>query len=175
MFDEPRNDPIYGDVVYNFRYMTLSELERMSPKDHQYKHGYFCTTFIIDTRRCMRYLMDSLKARGVKFINKKLNNLENFIQNEDYQIVFNCFALGNQAFTNDPKIVPIRGQMIRIEAPWIKHFYYTDDNCYIIPNIDTICLGGTRQYNNANTQVDDKTSKEIFERCKRICPSIEVI
>ena len=51
-------------------------------------------------------------------------------------------------------MVPIRGQMIRViiigekknfnlklaynllykvKAPWIKHYYYTDDNCYIIP------------------------------------------
>ena len=62
----------------------------------------------------------------------------------------------------------------KVKAPWIKHFYYTDDNCYIIPNVNTVCLGGTRNYNNFSLEINEDDSKGIMERCKRLCPSLEV-
>ena len=74
-----------------------------------------------------------LVSKGVKLIKKKLDTLESFINEYDYDVVFNCLGLSNISFCNDKNMVPIRGQMIRVNAPWIKHFYYTDDNCYIIP------------------------------------------
>ncbi|CAF4528986.1 unnamed protein product, partial [Rotaria magnacalcarata] len=55
--------------------------------------------------------------------------------------------------------------MIRVRAPWIKHFYYTDDNCYMIPNHETIVLGGTRQLDDDNTRVDLNDKDGIWQRC----------
>ncbi len=40
---------------------------------------------------------------------------------------------GAKEVCNDSLIRPIRGQTIRVRAPWIKHFYYTNDDCYMIP------------------------------------------
>ena len=62
----------------------------------------------------------------------------------------------------------------KVKAPWIKQFYYTDDNCYIIPNVHTVCLGGTRNYNNFSLELNDDDSKGIWDRCKKLCPSLEV-
>ncbi|CAF5192585.1 unnamed protein product [Rotaria magnacalcarata] len=62
--------------------------------------------------------------------------------------------------------------MIRVRAPWIKHFYYTDDNCYMIPNHETIVLGGTRQLDDDNTRVDLNDKDGIWQRCLRLCPSL---
>jgi D-aspartate oxidase len=50
-----------------------------------------------------------------------------------YDIVFNCTGLGAREFCSDPLVRPIRGQMIRVKAPWIKHFYCVGYNTYIIP------------------------------------------
>jgi len=110
----------------------------------------------------------------VKFEHKKLSTLRDFIENSSYDVVFNCLGLGNIEFCGDKKLVPIRGQMIRVNAPWIKHFYYTDDNCYIIPNMNTVCLGGTRQVGNFSLDLDRNDSTGILERCKKMCPSLEV-
>ena len=103
-----------------------------------------------------------------------MNSLADFIDTSHYDVVFNCLGLGNISFCGDKKLVPIRGQMIRVIAPWIKHFYYTDDNCYIIPNVSTVCLGGTRQVGNSSLDLDTSDSKGILERCEKMCPSLKV-
>jgi hypothetical protein len=52
---------------------------------------------------------------------------------DSYDIVLNCIGYGAKEVCNDNLLHAIRGQMIRVRAPWIKHFYYTDDDCYMIP------------------------------------------
>lgn len=78
-------------------------------------------------------LHNRLISKGVKFQKRHLETIDTFISTTNYDVIFNCLGLGAFQFCNDQQIIPIRGQMIRVKAPWIKHFYYTDDNCYIIP------------------------------------------
>ena len=46
----------------------------------------------------------------------------------------------------DNHMYPIRGQVIRVKAPWMKSIWFWK-NSYIIPNIDNIVLGGTADRN----------------------------
>lgn len=170
LFDDDRQDPSYRDFIYQFRHLTKDELN-MFPK--KFKDGYFSTTIGVEPRIYMKYLTEKLMKKGVRFYKQKLDTLNSFVAQNNYDIIFNCLGLGNISFCNDKKMVPIRGQMIRVTAPWIKHFYFTDDLCYIIPNVNTICLGGTRQKGNFSLELDKDDSKGIFERCKELCPSLE--
>ncbi|CAF4203863.1 unnamed protein product [Rotaria socialis] len=167
LFNDPRPDPSYKDIVYNFRYLTKNELTTFP--DH-YKYGYFCTTFYVDTRKYMKYLTKQLLEKEVTFTKKKINSLDELVGS--YDIVLNCTGFGAREICNDNLIRPIRGQMIRVRAPWIKHFYYTDDNCYMIPNHETIVLGGTRQLDDDNIRVDLNDKDGIWQRCLRLCPSL---
>jgi D-aspartate oxidase len=76
-----------------------------------------------------------LTKKGVKFIKNKVGSLKSFVNDyENFDIIFNCLGLGAIEFCDDKKLVSMRGQMIRVKAPWIKHFYYAeDDDMYIIP------------------------------------------
>lgn len=88
-----------------------------------------------------------LEKKQVVLIKKKINSLEEvcYIDSfpsylvssiqlaDNYDIIINCIGYGAKDVCNDSLMRPIRGQMIRVRAPWIKHFYYTDDNCYMIP------------------------------------------
>ncbi|CAF1914761.1 unnamed protein product [Rotaria magnacalcarata] len=167
LFNDPRPDPSYKDIVYNFRHLTKNELTTFP--DH-YKYGYFCTTFYVDTRKYMKYLTKQLLEKEVTFTKKKINSLDELVGS--YDIALNCTGFGAREICNDNLIRPIRGQMIRVRAPWIKHFYYTDDNCYMIPNHETIVLGGTRQLDDDNTRVDLNDKDGIWQRCLRLCPSL---
>lgn len=40
--------------------------------------------------------------------------------------------------------------------------------------MNTICLGGTRQKGNFSLDLDPVDSKGILDRCKELCPSLEV-
>ena len=57
-----------------------------------------------------------------------------------------------------------RGQVVRVKAPWIKHYYNADGKFYIIPNLDTVVLGGTLNHNSWDTTI----SQEV--RCAHVLP-----
>jgi hypothetical protein len=45
-----------------------------------------------------------------------LETLDSFISQNDYDVIFNCLGLGSIEFCGDKKLVPIRGQMIRVNS-----------------------------------------------------------
>lgn len=49
-----------------------------------------------------------------------------------------------------------RGQIIRVKAPWVKHYYNNNGQFYIIPNFETVVLGGTVQKNNWDTSINQQ-------------------
>lgn len=103
-----------------------------------------------------------------KFVSK-LNDLNG----KEFDAIFNCTGLGAQKLCNDIKVVPIRGQIIKVRAPWIKTAFYADYDTYILPGFDGIVtLGGTRQYESYNLQIDKYDSLSIRERCEMLLPSL---
>lgn len=103
---------------------------------------------------------------------KNVDNLKEF-SGKKYDIVFNCTGLGAQKLCNDKKIVPIRGQVIKVYAPWIKTAFYADYDTYILPGFDgNVTLGATRQYESYNLKIDKYDSMSIRERCESLVPSL---
>lgn len=49
-----------------------------------------------------------------------------------------------------------RGQVIRVKAPWIKHYMNNNGQFYIIPNFETVVLGGTTQRGNDDTTISQE-------------------
>ena len=56
-----------------------------------------------------------------------------------------------------------RGQVVRVKAPWIKHYYNNNGQFYIIPNLETVVLGGTTQKGNWDTSINEQVST-VFDR-----------
>lgn len=91
----------------------------------------------------------------------------------DFDAVFNCTGLGAQKLCNDIKVVPIRGQILKVQAPWVKTAFYADYDTYILPGFNgVVTLGGTRQYESYNLEVDKYDSLSIRERCESLVPSL---
>lgn len=112
------------------------------------------------------------KMNGGNIIQTKIQHLNEFNGNE-YNCIFNCTGLGAQKLCNDHKIVPIRGQVVKVHAPWIKTAFYADYDTYILPGFNgTVTLGGTRQYESYNLQIDKYDTKSIRERCESLLPSL---
>lgn len=96
------------------------------------------------------------------------------LNGQQYAAVFNCTGLGARRLCNDMKMVPIRGQIIKVRAPWVQTAFYVDLETYIIPGFDgIITLGGTRQYENYNLNVDKYDSLAIRERCEALLPRLK--
>ena len=43
--------------------------------------------------------------------------------------------------------------MIRVRAPWVKNYMNNNGQFYIIPNFETVVLGGTTQKGNYDTSI----------------------
>lgn len=86
----------------------------------KFTHGYTFSTFTAEQRLYMPWLMDLLKTKwGVTFHNQKVENLFNFVQTSKFDIVINCAGLGAaKLIGKDDDVVPIRGQVLRVKAPF---------------------------------------------------------
>lgn len=59
-------------------------------------------------------------------------------------------------------------------APWLKNFCLRDFTTYIIPcgYDNVVSLGGTTDYGNFDTSVDEYIIKSITHRCTQILPKL---
>lgn len=74
--------------------------------------------------------MGRFKSAGGKVFEKRVNSLDDLIQ--DYDVIINCTGMGARSLVNDQKMKPIRGQVARVQASWMFQSTQNDDN-YIIP------------------------------------------
>ena len=63
-------------------------------------------------------------------------NILNFIQYfffSGFDLVINCTGMGAQKLCHDSNMSPVRGQVIRVKAPWQKFCVFADNDTYVIP------------------------------------------
>jgi D-aspartate oxidase len=63
--------------------------------------------------------------------------------------------------------------VIKVRAPWVKASYMSDFDTYIIPNRNTITLGGCRHYGSYDLGVSDSVKADIQQRCTALLPSLK--
>ncbi|KAM3853189.1 D-aspartate oxidase isoform 1-T1 [Vipera latastei] len=147
--------------------MTEKELKKFP----QHKYGQAFTTLKCDCPSYLIWLEKRLKENGGQVHARKIEDLWELYR--DFDIVVNCSGLGSRKLTGDLDIHPIRGQVLKVHAPWIKHFIRDGDGLtYIYPGIHNVTLGGIREKDNWNLSPDPVTSKNIFDRCSTLEPSL---
>jgi len=102
-------------------------------------------------------------------LQKKVKSLEELAG--QYDIVINCTGVEASSLVPDDKVRPVRGQVFRVNAPWIKHAVMAGSH-YILPNSDTVILGGTKQVGNWSREVNADDSRDIMDNCCDIYPSL---
>lgn len=164
--ERPIEEPLYSDIFLEWRHMKSRELE-LFPK--QYRYGAFFTTIFAECKKLLPYMMDRFKAKGGKIIQRRIHKLTEL--SELYDVVINCTGVEAAHLVGDREVQPIRGQVIRVRAPWIKHAV-TAGNFYILPNSDDVVCGGTRQVGNWNKNVDPQDRENIWNGCCSLVPSL---
>lgn len=90
-----------------------------------------------------------------------------------YDVVMNCTGLGARDLVGDMSVFPVRGQVLEVHAPWLKHFIRDGDgSTYIYPGQDGVTLGGSREKDDWRLLPDAQTSKDIRHRCCNLEPSL---
>ncbi|XP_022908919.1 D-aspartate oxidase [Onthophagus taurus] len=155
------------DVVPLYRSATEDELN-LCPGN--WKYGSFFRTILTECTRYLPWITEKYTALGGRIHQKSINS---FSELTDFDLIINCSGLGSKLLCKDHKIVPIRGQVLKVNAPWLKTFFYGDFDTYIIPGFETVTLGGCRQYDSYDLNVNKFDSMAIQERCYSLVPSLK--
>lgn len=116
------------------------------------------------------FLKRFLKAGG-HIQQQEVTDLQQLAQ--IYDVIVNCSGLGSRFLVGDKQVYPVRGQILKVSAPWLKHFVRDNDgNAYIYPGIDSVTLGGTQQLNNWSLEVNKQDSEGILKRCSEMVPAL---
>lgn len=167
--EEAAQAELLHGVVKDYRPASEQELAEISGN---WKYGTYLCSLIIRGRKYLPWLLEILQQNGCKVVNKTISSfaeLENI-----FDVVINCTGLQSATLCNDDRVVPIRGQILKVRAPNIDRFYLFGDT-YIIPhNYGIVSLGGTAQYNVRDTNIRWDDRESIRERCSTMFPELKM-
>ncbi|XP_055936508.1 D-amino-acid oxidase-like [Argiope bruennichi] len=164
----PTDDSVFNDLYLDYRPMTKKELSVFPSK---YCYGISITSFFAECTKLLPALMKRIEKRDGRFIEKKIYSFSELAGK--YDVVINCTGIGARNLVPDPEVTPIRGQVIKVRAPWMKHCVIIDDDYYVIPNSEEVVLGGTAQEGNWNLEVDPEDHRKIWENCTEALPCLK--
>ncbi|KAK4877122.1 hypothetical protein RN001_009628 [Aquatica leii] len=151
-----------------YRSATPPELD-ICPGD--WKYGSFFSSILIDNDVYTPWLTKKLISTNVNISATKINSLSEL--NDQYNVIVNCTGLEGKHLFDDPKLVPIREQTLKVHAPWCKTFFLAEYDTYVVPSFNGVTLGGCRNFESYNLDVNRHDELAIKERCEALVPSLK--
>uniref|UniRef100_A0A914XCA6 FAD dependent oxidoreductase domain-containing protein n=1 Tax=Plectus sambesii TaxID=2011161 RepID=A0A914XCA6_9BILA len=161
---------VWRDCLKGYRHVPKRELQDLGFYDF-FQHGVFYTTFSLESSRYLPPLLKQFQQYGGKVRRQKLSSLQDL--NEKYDVIVNCSGLGAGQLVNDELMRPVRGQIVRLDAPHIKHFYMFGDDHYVIPNSNTVVAGGTHQYDDWSTTIRAEDTNQVLSANFKYLPALK--
>ena len=176
LWRSPQPDPWWKDLLFGFRRVGLDSAEAQSicvPPDCAEIWSY--DTYTMNPTSLLQWLLGKIRKGGCKVEQRKVSDLSKLTSN--YDVVVNCTGLGScKDLIQDSSLYPVRGQIVLVRAPWIKHwvtFYDPKDiHTAIIPRGSEVVLGGVTEKGDWNEEINTTTTEEILRTCQALVPSL---
>ncbi|KAF5970008.1 d-amino-acid oxidase [Fusarium bulbicola] len=168
-FDKERteDDLWFKDFVPDFRLLTEEELPEGA------KGGY--TTIVLNPNIFLVWMRNTLETSGVRFKRIDLHALSD-ARHLGHDVLINASGLGPSYLVDvrDPDMLFLKGQIILVKSDYSKCMMRDDgkDYTYAIPRLDgTVIIGGIRDPDISNTEVDLDIDKDITRRVNKSLPA----
>lgn len=194
MFREPTPDPFWSDIVSGFCRVRPEELQLYNSTTDwgssvvaeaggaaaagqamAWVDGFSFNSMVCEGRLYMRWLIERIKETGGQLEQRRIDGLGDLAE-EGYDALVVCCGLGAKELLVDNECYPVRGQIARVRAPWVRQCVFShwgDENTYIIPNREWVVVGGTGQVGDWRTTTDLGDADAIMQRAIQIMPSLE--
>lgn len=99
----------------------------------KFSSGIYFTTFTCEPSIFLPYLYKLILKTGGRIERKRIESFEDLAS---FDLVINCTGIeAQQLVMNDVELKAVRGQVLRVKAPWIFDVFLddSDDGNYIIP------------------------------------------
>ena len=158
-------DPWFKDVIPSFERVTSANLPV------GYADGYWMEIPIVETPRYLQYLVVRFQQAGGRIEQRTITDLNELAA--DHPLIVNSSGVYARQVAHDDLVYPLRGQVIKVEAPHVRDAFMDDDAfTYILPRKDGCVLGGVSQKDNWSLEVDPAVTKDILQRCEQALPGI---
>ncbi|KAG6857067.1 hypothetical protein H0H87_010032 [Tephrocybe sp. NHM501043] len=153
------------------------------------QHAVSFTSLTMDTPTYLQKLVTRFQALGGIVHRASLDSLASALEfsspNEFPMAIINCTGIGSLTLkgVEDMDMYPIRGQVIVLNAPWIKEGRTKQvgkleggeggERTYIIPRRSgEVVIGGTREVDDWTTEARPETSLDIKRRALSLFPEL---
>ncbi|VUC38187.1 unnamed protein product [Clonostachys rosea] len=142
------------------------------------------STFVINTQIYLRWLLAKCQAENIRTIQAAVSSVDDAFISSSTTAVFNCTGLSSHSLggVNDKSLYPTRGQTVLVEQPIqpLQRMYFRsprrvdNDTTYVFqrPLAGGIILGGCREDENWNGEVDMDFAQDIMRRCCALAPEL---
>ncbi|XP_050070439.1 D-aspartate oxidase-like [Anopheles maculipalpis] len=172
LYETDTTVPWWNDIVFGFNKTKILKQGETNEQYDCFHTAFTYITFTCEPSKIMNQYRETLSTRNVTFRRQHLTSIRCLekMSIHPHAIIINCLGLGSKSVSNDAELFPIRGQVQRVKAEFVFHAY-ADESCYIIPNTDTVILGGTKQKDN-NIQVSPVDRYNIRAYCQTVLPAL---
>lgn len=176
-------DPAWAGVVPHFRRLGRAELDAWEAASAHtpgpraaYASGWTFWTATAQPTRYLPWLAAKARAAGVRTHTARVARLADLATllpaAPAPAALVNCAGLGAREAAPDPTLVPVRGQVARLGAPWVKAAVFVDEDTYVIPNVDFTVVGGTAQAGDSDATPRPGDRADILARAARAVPAL---
>lgn len=128
---------------------------------------------LIDPTIYLPALLDDLRGAGAELRLQPFASMDDVLELEA-DVVVNCTGLGARALCGDDTLVPIKGQLVHLDADPDIDFMLIDEasGCYMFPRPTSIVLGGSFVEGDWSLDPDPAVTARILERNLALLPRL---
>ena len=125
---------------------------------------------VVDMSVHLPWLLQRLDAAGGTLTRASLGALP------DAPLVVNATGLAGRRLAGDDSLVPVRGQVVHVQAPAVGEWLLDGDDeselTYVVPRERVVVVGGTAQVGSWAREPDPETATAILARATRLVPEL---